>query len=105
VQLDFELRLLRGENDSDKPTQRFSSSGTALFVFQGPRQLRYLSIASGTSTSSVVATDSNNNIDTNEYEVENLGSSKLRKSSCAAGLERGLLEEQLRSVTSIDKRL
>ena len=35
-----------------------------------------VSIASGTSSFSVVATDTNNNIDTNEYEVENLGSSK-----------------------------
>jgi Glucodextranase, domain B len=35
-----------------------------------------VSIASGTSTFFVVATDTNNNIDTNEYEIENLGSSK-----------------------------
>jgi hypothetical protein len=44
LQFDFELTLLRGENDRvDKATERFSGGGTALFVLKASRQLRHLS--------------------------------------------------------------
>jgi len=43
LQLDFELALLRGEDDGvDKTAQSFSGAGTALLVFQASRQLRHL---------------------------------------------------------------